>query len=251
VTAAAAHPWAHAADALWKTVLLYFLLVLLLRVTGKREIGTLSAIDLVGFIMLSEAALISIADNAIPLIVGVTPVLALAVLQLITSYTSLQDRRVRSLMVGEPSVVIAHGRINRRTMAELRYGLQDLLAALRAKNVPDPQDVEFAIMETSGTLSVIPKATARPVTAQDLQAMGLVTPEQVGRLPPASYPAAVVVDGQVDDAALARAGRDRAWLRQALVAQGIPSWEGVLLASVDERGQLFVQRAEEGGDGGA
>ena len=241
--------WPDAWESLWKTVLLYFLLVLLLRVTGKREIGTLSSMDLVGFILISEAALISIADDRIPLVVGLTPVLALAALEWITSYISLKDRQVRRLVVGQPSVLIEHGHINQRAMEELRYNLNDLLGALRAKNVPNIADVEFAVLETSGTLSVVPKAAARPVTAADLQALQMTTPQQLGALPPATLPAAVVLDGEVNDQELARAGRDRAWLTQALVAQGIHGAHGILLASVDAQGTLFVQRREDHGPG--
>ena len=239
------HLWWHVWDALWKTTFFYFLLLLLLRVTGKREIGTLSSIDLVGFIMISEAALISIADNAIPLPVGLTPVLALAVLELIVSYLSLKEHRLRRLVVGQPSILVEHGRINQRAMAELRYSVSDLLAELRVKNMANIRDVAFAIMETSGTLSVIPKATARPVTAADLASLQLTTGDRTQALAAASLPCALVIDGVVDDQALSQAGRDRAWLLDALRAQGADHPEHVLLASIDGQGNVYVQERED------
>jgi uncharacterized membrane protein YcaP (DUF421 family) len=237
--------WTHVWDALWKTTFFYFLLILLMRITGKREIGTLSAIDLVGFIMISEAALISIADNTIPVLVGLAPVLALGVLELLVPYLSLKDQRLRRLVVGQPSILVAHGRINQRAMAELRFSVADLLAELRSKNVANIADVEFAILETSGNLSVIPKTGARPVTVGDLASLSLTTSERVAALTPAALPCTLVVDGVVDDAELHRAGRDRAWLLDALRAQGITDPGQVLLASVDGGGRVFVQRRED------
>lgn len=243
------HVLTQAGSALWKTVVLYFLLLALLRLTGKRELGTLSAIDMVGLIMISEAALISIADDRIPLLVGMTPVLALALLQLVVSFVSLKSGTVRSVVVGRPAVLVEHGRINRKAMAELRYSVHDLLAALRGKNVANISDVEYAVMETTGDLSVIPKPTARPATPGDLQALQLADPAKSGALAPGALPAPLVVDGAVDEQALRRVGKDRDWLLQALRAQGVDDPAQVLLASLDGQGNLFVQK-REAGDGG-
>jgi len=227
--------------ALWKTALFYFLLVFLLRVTGKREITALTAVDLVVFVMISEAALISVADDKVPLVVGATPVIVLGLLELAVSFVGLKSARLRTLFVGQPSVLVEHGRINERALAELRFSVADLLAALREKQFPNIADVEYAILETTGSLSVIPKAAARPVTAADLQALQLTQPQQLDHLAPGALPAAVIMDGVVDEAALRRTGRDGQWLRQALRSQGIHDPRQVLLASVDGQGQLFVQ----------
>jgi len=230
-------------DVLWKTVFFYVLLLGLLRVTGKREVGSLNAIDLVGFIMISEAAIISIADGAIPFVVGVTPVVLLGALEWIFAYLSMKDTRVRRLVEGEPSLVVSHGRINEKILRRLRFNLSDLMSELRFRNISNIADVEFAILETSGKMSVIPRAGARWVTPDDLKALGVSQADPASTLPHLALPATVVTDGEVDEDALRRAGKDRAWLDQELRNQGCPGGPAeVLVAVVDGQGQMTVQK---------
>ena len=234
----------HVGDVAWKTIFFYVFLLGLLRVTGKREIGALNAIDLVGFIMISEAAIISIADNQIPFLVGVVPVVLLGLLQWIFAYLSIKDKRVRNLVEGEPSVLISHGRIDEGKLRTLRYNLSDLMAEMRAKNISSLADVEFAVLETTGELSIIPRAAARPVTADDLTRLQVAHTDPVQVLPTPDLPASVVLDGEVDEDALVRAGKDRVWLQEELRKQGLPGPEGILVASVDRGGQLSAQARE-------
>jgi len=225
-------------DVAWKTAFFYLFLVGLLRVTGKREIGRLGAIDLVGVIMISEAAIIIIADGKIPFVVGVTPVALIGALQWVFAYLSLKDKRVRNLMFGEPSILVAHGRIDERKLRQLRYNLSDLMAEMRGRNVPSLADVEFAVLETSGKLSVVPRAGAAPLRPDDLQALGVAGAQPGSALPTPQLPATAVLDGVVDEDALRRAGKDRAWLEAELRRQGHPGPGRLLLAVVDAQGQL-------------
>jgi uncharacterized membrane protein YcaP (DUF421 family) len=221
---------------LWKSILFFVLLGALMRLMGKREIGSLSAMDLVVFIMLSETAAISIEDKRMPVWVGAVPVVALAALQTLTAYLSLKSHRVRAIVEGKPSVLVSRGRIQEQTMRSLRLNLNDLLSKLREKNVPNLADVEYAILEPSGELSVIPKAEARPVTPRDLD-----------RKPPREgLPVALIEDGRIQRESLRMAGRDERWLREELRKQGIGDVEEVLLALVDAQGKLTVQRKEKG-----
>lgn len=235
-------------DVAWKTVFFYLLLLFLLRVTGKREIGSLNAIDLVGFIMISEAAIISIADGMIPFAVGVTPVLLLSGMEWVFAYLSLKDSRVRRLVEGEPSLLVSHGRVNERALRQLRFNLSDLMSELRYRNIANVADVEFAVLETSGKLSVVPRAGARNATPDDLKTLGLTQADPTATLPKPLLPATLVTDGEVDDEALQRAGRDRAWLDGELRRQGCGVDEA-LLAVIDGQGQLLVQRREARGPG--
>jgi uncharacterized membrane protein YcaP (DUF421 family) len=212
----------------WKAAFFYVLLVALLRVMGKREINSLTPVDLVVFIMLSEAAIISIEDKQIPLLVGVAPVLTLAAMEMITAFLSLKFVGFRALVEGKPTVVIEHGRINPRQMARLRLNVDDLQAELRQKNLTSFDDVEFAILETSGKLSVIPKAAARPATARDVGQTG----------GGADLPVDLIVDGVINRDGLRAAGHDEAWLRRQL---GHLRPEDVLVCTVDRSGKLFVQ----------
>jgi len=239
-------------EVLWKTAFFYFLLLVLLRVTGKREIHALSAIDLVGFIMISEVAIISIADGSIPMYVGVTPVVLLGLLELGISYVSLKSRYVRFLVEGQASIVIDQGKLNKKALRSLRYNLHDLLAELRSMNIPDVADVEYAILEPTGKLSVVPKPSRRPVTGDDLQAVGLIHPPATTALPRSAPSMAVVVDGEVDDRALSLAGQNRDWLLAELSRQGHDGPKGILLATVNAQGQLKVHpQTEEHVKGGS
>jgi uncharacterized membrane protein YcaP (DUF421 family) len=234
----------HVLDAAWKTAFFYLFLLALMRLTGKREIGALNAIDLVGFIMISEAALISIADTQIPFLVGVTPVLLLGALMWAMSYLSLKSTRVRELVEGTPSVLVAHGRLQEGQLRRLRYNLSDLMAEMRAKNISSLSDVEFAVLETTGKLSIIPRAGARPVTPDDLARLQVAPVDPVQALPTPELPATVVLDGQVDEDALRRAGKDRVWLEDELRRQGLPGPEHILVASLDAQGTLTAQARE-------
>lgn len=224
----------------WKTVFFYFLLLVLMRVTGKREIHALSAIDLVGFIMISEAALISIADGSIPFYLGLAPVVLLGFLELLISYASLKSRRIRDLVEGIPSIVIEQGKLNKKALASLRYNLHDLLAELRSKDIADIGEVEYAILEPTGKLSVIPKAQHRPVTGQDLQTMGVVQPPAMSNLPKSGPSLAVIVDGEVDAQVLAMVGKDQAWLTDELAKQGRRGAEDILLGTINAQGALTL-----------
>ncbi len=229
-------------EVVWKTLLFYVLLLVLLRVTGKREVGSLTPIDLVGFIMISEASIVSIADGQIPLAVGVAPVLVLGILEWVLAYLSLKDTRVRAAVTGEPSVLVAHGQVNPQALRKLRYSLGDLMAEMRTKNVANLADVEFAVLEPTGKLSLFPRAGARPLTADDLKSLGVTQADPATTLPQASPPATVILDGHVDEEALRRAGRDREWLATELRRQGHgDDPRQVLVAVLDGQGTLTVQ----------
>ncbi len=214
-----------------KTVLFYLVLVVVMRVMGKRELAKLSPLDLVVTIMIADAAIIAIEQDRLPIWVGLIPVGTIAAMEVGMSYLMLKNMRVRAWVAGKPSVVIAHGRINENELRALRYNLNELLSQLREKNVHRVSDVEFAILEPMGKLSVIPKSDKRPATPADL---GVAPPKE-------DLPVNLVVDGVVDDAILEELGQSREWLDQQLRHQGLDGPHQVLLATYDNQGTLFVQ----------
>ncbi len=230
----------------WKTAASYGVLLTLMRLAGKREVGALSAIDLVGFIMISESALISVADPKMSFLVGLTPVLVLGVLLWILPYVSLKSHRLRILLEGQPSIVVAHGHLNNQALRNLRYNLGDLMAEMRQKNLTSLADVEFAVLETTGKLSIVPRAGARPVTADDLHTLQVTESDPAQALGRTELPASVILDGKLDDKALARTGHDQAWLREELRRHGFKRIADVLLASVDGKGTLTAQGRKAG-----
>lgn len=214
-----------------RTILLYFTVLTVIRVMGKREIGELSPFDLVIAIMIAELAVFPLASIDTPLAQGLVPMAVLLILQVGLAFLCLKSPQVRKLLSGVPSIMIRNGRIVESELRRQRYAVDELLLQLREKGYTNPQDVEFAILEASGNLSVVPKASKRPVTPEDL---GLSV-EYDGL----SYP--LIIDGQVIDENLAEIKLDRNWLMEQLAGRGINSPKDVFFALIDTRGELFVQ----------
>ncbi|MEW5763127.1 MAG: DUF421 domain-containing protein [Bacillota bacterium] len=211
-----------------RTVLVYFFVLAILRLMGKREIGQLSPFDFVVAIIIAELATIPIESPELPLWLGLAPLTVLAVLEIGFSYLALHSRRLRRLIYGVPQVVVAHGRLVREEMRRARYNLDDILAQLRQKGYPDLNQVEFAILETSGELSVIPRESPPPARG--------------GACPPGydGLPRVLVMDGEVERESLAAAGLDEAWLDAELAARGLAVCD-VFIALLARDGSLFVQ----------
>jgi uncharacterized membrane protein YcaP (DUF421 family) len=219
-----------------RTLILYALVVVAMRVMGKRQIGQLQPFELVVALMLSELAAIPMENSGIPLINGITPILTLLVAQVTISYVSLRSNRARAIICGRPTVLVENGRIVEQELKRLRYNLSDLLEQLRAKNIPNIADVEFAILETSGHLSVVPKSQKRAVTPEDLN---LQTKHE-------GIPHILVMDGNIMHENLRKLNLDLTWLCQQLQALGIEQAEELLIASLDSEGKLYCQKKNSG-----
>lgn len=225
-------------DVVWKTVLAYLVLLAALRITGKREIGAFGPIDLVSFIMMSEAAFLSITEPEMPLVVGLAPILVLGALAWTLTYLSMKDHRMKQLLVGAPRVLVSHGKPDEAELRRHRYTLGDLMAEMRMQHVTSLADVEFAILEHSGRVSIVPRSGARPVQPDDLQKLGVSGAKPGSALPAAELPATVVSDGEVDEEALRRVGRDRAWLEAELERGGHGRPADLFLVTLDGQGKI-------------
>lgn len=215
-----------------RTLILYAFVVIAMRIMGKRQIGQLQPFELVVTIMLSELAAIPMENPGIPLINGITPILTLLVAQVILSYISLKSNRARAVICGTPSVLIENGKIMEPELHRLRYNLSDLMEQLRAKNIPNISDVEFAILETSGQLSVLPKSQKRPVNPEDIN----IATNYEG------LPNTLIMDGHIIHKNLQKLNLSIQWLEQQLKINGIAKPSDVLFASLDTAGKLFFQK---------
>ncbi|MCG7410345.1 DUF421 domain-containing protein [Paenibacillus sp. ACRRX] len=148
--------WPH----IWHTILMYFLVFIVLRVMGKREIGKLSVFDLVISIMIAEIAVFSIENTERPLLESITPMIVLVVVQVTLAFLTLKSRRLREIFDGKPSIIISQGNLNREEMRKQRYNLDDLMLQLREQGVDSVQDVEYAILEATGKLTIFMKDEA-------------------------------------------------------------------------------------------
>jgi uncharacterized membrane protein YcaP (DUF421 family) len=215
----------------YRTIIIYIAVLAVIRLMGKREIGTLSPFDFVVAIIIAELAAIPM-EGKVSLLEGLLPIGILALLEISLSYLSLKNPFARRLICGRHQLIIDDGRVVENEMRRARYNINDLLAQLREKGYPDPSQVQYAILETSGELSVVPKPEFRPVTPSDLR---LETGDGKLVLP-------VIMDGQVIAGSLRTLKLDRDWLDRELRRQGYRGPGEVLLATADMTGKLFLSR---------
>ncbi len=221
-----------------RTLLMYFIVLVVLRLMGKREIGKLSLFDLVVSIMMAEIAVMVIEDTKIPLIKGIVPIITLMLTQIILSYITLKSKKVRDLVEGEPAVLIANGKIRDIEMAKQRYTIDDLVTQLREKNINRIADVEFAILETSGKLSVFPKPAQLPVTKEDLK----IEDRDYGGIP-----MPLIEDGRILSTGLQKINKDEKWLIKKIKEHGIKDVKQIFFASIDHKGTFFIDLKDKKG----
>ncbi|MCL4463505.1 MAG: DUF421 domain-containing protein [Firmicutes bacterium] len=218
----------------YRTAILYLAVLLSIRIMGKREVGQLSAFDLVVAIMIAELGAVAIEQVDMPMYLGLVPIATLVVLEIFLSFLSMKSHTIRGIVDGSPSIVIANGKIIEKELRKLRYNISDLLGQLREKDVVNIADVQYAVLETSGELSILLKAAKRPVTTGDL---GL----------PVKYegmPTPLIFDGHIHFKNLRRLQLDEQWLLVELRKQGLAGIKDVLFASLDTNGDLFVSEKE-------
>lgn len=218
-----------------RTTLLYFAVTLIMRLMGKRQIGEMQPYELVITVLIAELAAIPVADTDIPLLNGLIPIVILLVLQILLSEVALWSEPIRQLICGKPSILIAHGVILEQELRRLRINLNDLIEQLRNKECPNVSEVDYAILETNGQLSVIPKIQHKTVTVQEL---GLA-PASTG------LPITLVLDGHLNLTNLKLAGLQIADLERHARAQGLNRLEDVFFANVDETGTFHLQAKGE------
>jgi uncharacterized membrane protein YcaP (DUF421 family) len=213
-----------------KIIFVYFFVLLGLRMMGKREIGKLSVFDLVISIMIAEVSAFTLEDKELALWKGTFIIGILVLMQIGVSFISLKSDRIRKLIEGRPTILIANGKINDQEMKRTRYSMDDLLTQMHEKNILSVADVEFAILETSGKLSVFPKAEKRPVNVEDLKL----------RVDKTSLPVPLIIDGKPLDANLQKMKQTKFWLKQEIKKYGYDDFRQIFYCSIDNKGMLFI-----------
>ena len=212
-----------------RTLVAYGVVFLAMRIMGKREIGKLSIFDLVISIMIAEIAVLVIENVEEPLIEGIVPIFLLVGVQMLFAYLSLKSRSFRMKMDGYPSVLIRNGRLNREEMRKQRYNLDDLLTQLRERNITDIANVEFALLEPTGKLTVVEKEQFKP-RSKGIRYEGLPIP--------------LIMDGKVQDNNLEQIGQTRFWLKNRLRERGIADFKDVFICTYDHKGNLYIDKKE-------
>ena len=218
-----------------RTVILYILIMLGLRLMGKRQLAELEPSELVLTMMISDLAAVPMQDFGIPLLAGVIPILTLMALSLLLSQISLHNLRFRELICGTPAILIKNGILQQEVMRKNRYTLDELLEELRGQGISDPNDVKFAVLENSGQLSVFPWSAQQPPTAAQLN---------LDLKDTAILPTVLINDGRIIEKNLRLCGHDLSWLETAVTKKGILSPKDVFLMTLDEQGKIQCIKKE-------
>lgn len=201
---------------LLKTLFFYFAIVIFYRFMGKREVGELGIIDLIVSVLIAELAAISIEKYDSSVFLMLLPIACLVILQIILAKVSLKSDKVRSMLDGDASMIIDNGKVNFKEMIKQRYNLEDLLTQLRARNVKSIEEVEYAILETSGKLSVFTKGANNS----------------------GPYPLPLILDGKIQQMTLKRLKKKEKWLNELLATEKV-KLDDVFYAFYKDN-QLFI-----------
>jgi len=222
--------------AFFRTIILYIVLMTGLRLMGKRQIGELEPSELVLTLIIADLAAVPMQDYGIPLVNGLLPIVVMLCLSMILSFFNLKSIRFRALLCGRPAIIVQRGKIIQQAMAKNRFTIDELLEQLRSQGITDLADVKYAVLETSGKLSILPWPDKSPLTPAAAQ----MSVEDTLTLP-----ILLINDGRLMAEHLHRCGRDKAWLDKVLHQHGLSSPTQVFLLSVDESGNILCIPKEE------
>lgn len=212
-----------------RTFIIYILLILAMRVTGKRQIGELEISEFVSTILISEIASAPISNHEIPLSFAIVPIFLIISLEVIISFLTTRSNLMKKIFLGSPSVLIRRGEVQPRELSKARMSLEELLCQIRESGVATIEDVYYAIMESDGTLSIIPKASKTPPCAADMSVN--VTESGIAH--------AVIIDGVIKKEALDGSGKSRAWLENEIKKSG-NKLKDIFLLSVDDANHVYI-----------
>jgi len=202
-----------------------------MRIMGKRQIGQLEPFELSITIMISELASLPMQDTKIPLINGVISIITLLVLEVFLAALQLKNEKTRVVITGKPSIVISKGLINITELKDQQLNLNDLLEELRLKGYFDIADIEYAVLETSGQISVLPKIKNVPATKKDLK----INEKE------SALPVTLIMDGKINKESLIYLHKTENWLMDQLAKHQITSAEKVFLACIDSKEKFYYQ----------
>lgn len=217
-----------------RTLIIYFALLLIMRLLGKRQLGEMELSEFVVAALIADLASHPLQDIGIPMINGLVPIVTLFCCEILISGITLKNIRLRSFFFGKPSMLVENGKINQSEMKKNRFTTDELMEELRNQGYLDIATVEYAVLETDGRLSVIPYPSERPVTPSLLN---LESEEE-------SYPVVVISDGRILENNLRRIGRDRNWLEKQLKANGAKDADSVFLMTANTLDKVYIAPKE-------
>lgn len=218
-----------------RSLIVYVVVIFSVRLMGKRQLGELQPSELVITILVSNIATLSLEDTEIPLLRGILPILALVCFEVVVSWGSLKSVKLRRLISGSPKIIIRDGQIDQEMLHALRFSVDDLMSTLRTNNIFTVEDVQFAIVETNGKVSVYEKSEAQNATKKDVHCVQRdIDPPQI-----------IVADGQLRETALSAIGQDEKWLHAVLRGRDLTIPEVFLLTADTACNCHIVRRRNE------
>lgn len=217
-----------------RTVIIYLTLLITMRLLGKRQLGEMELSEFVVAALIADLAAHPLQDIGIPLINGIVPVLTLFCCEVLIAGMAMKSIKFRGLLFGRPSLLIERGKILQNEMHSNRFTPEELMQELRGLGVYDISQVQYAVLETNGTLSVMPVPAEKPVTASML---GLCPEDE-------SYPCIVINNGRVLENNLNWLGFDLKWLEKQLRTKKLSGPEQVYLMIADSQGRIYIAEKE-------
>lgn len=220
----------------FRCIILYVAVVVAVRIMGKRQIGELQPSELVVTILLSEFAALPLQDLNMPLIWGILPMFLMAALELLMSFFTLKSMRFRALCYGRPVVLIYQGLINQRELLRTRVSVEDIMEAMRNNGILAIEDIQMAVLETNGTLSIIPKPEAAAPIAKDLK---IKVPKSGG------IPSILIMDGHIVERTVRERNMNEEQVHNILKGYQMPI-KDVFVLTIDDDGKTYMVKREHG-----
>jgi len=200
-----------------KTIIFLIVIIVVMKIMGKRELGQLNTFDIVVFFMISELFSLSIDDPHENIMESLLPILIIFALQIIISFVVLKNNKLRKIIEENPSFIINNGVINQKKMKKLRYNTDDLMQQIRSRGIDNPSQIQFAVLESSGSLSVIEKGKSH-----------------------SKIPFPLIKDGNIDNRVLETLNKDKEWLMNKLKDKGYSDIKNIFLCILDSNDNLCV-----------
>lgn len=217
-----------------RTVILYFAILISMRLMGKRQLGELEISEFIVAALIADLAATPLQDIGIPLLNGLLPIMIMFCLEIIIAGLNFKCVKLRKFTYGRPEIIIKNGQIDREKMRRNRFTLDELMQELRAQGLSDAAQVAYGILETNGQLSIILKSADQPATAGQL---GVSEPD-------GGYAHIIINDGRILDKNLSLLGRDRRWLDNELERRKIKNAGDIYILTLTETGSVFCQTKE-------
>ena len=218
----------------FRAIILYIIVLIVMRLMGKREISQMQPFELAISIMIADLATIPMSEIGIPIFNGIVPILGLLVMHLVISVINIKSISLRKFICGKPSILIYRGKIDEKVLKKERFTINELQERLRRNNIINLGDVEYAILETSGEVTVIQKPEKRGTIPEDFN----IVPEYEG------IPYDLVIDGKVITKNLEKLGKNEKWLENHLKPFKMKP-EEALVVTINGKNEIFCQKKEE------